>query len=131
MTRGVVLLLLLLLQLGEEAGSTLLSDAAADRALEAINLKLRTLAVLCRGRRMPKAATGEGKQASTTTARRRRRGRRLGDIRVSAWRREEAAMVLKRDKQRRGKPPVVVGKLMRELGVLLGWVWVCICCAGG
>ena len=131
-TRGVVVVLLLLLQLGEEeAGSTSSSDAAADREFEAVNLELRAPAVLCRGRRVPKAETGEGKQASTTTTRRRRRGRRLGDIRVGAWRREEAVMVFGRDKQRRGKAPVVVGKLMRELGVSLGWVWVCICCAGG
>jgi len=131
MTRGVVLLLLLLLQLGEgEAGSTSSSDVAADREFEAVNLELRAPAVLCRGRRVPKATTGEGKQASTTTTTtRRRRGRRLGEIRVGAWRREEAAMVLGRDKQRRGKAPMVVGKLMRELGVSLGWVWVCICSA--
>jgi hypothetical protein len=42
---------------------------------------------------VPKAATGDGKQARTTTARRRRRGRRLGDIRTGTWHREEAAMV--------------------------------------
>lgn len=62
--RGVVLVVLMLLQLGkeeedEEAASTLSSDEAADRACEAVNLEL--LAVLCRWRRSPKAAAGDGK----------------------------------------------------------------------
>lgn len=35
-----------------------------------------------------------------------------------------------RGKQRRGKAPVGVGKLKRELGVLLGGFCLCICCAG-
>ena len=86
MTRGLVLVLLLLQLDKEEAASRLSSDVAAARACEAANLEFRTPVVwLWRGRRVPKAATGDGKQARTTTARRRRRGRRLGDIRTGTW----------------------------------------------